>query len=109
MISCDWLDVHELTEYYTLMNFFKTVKWGTPRSQRDQIEVGENWIISTNNPRLLLTANSYRFKAVNYWNNLPEHLREEPSMGKFKVGIKRWIKDRRLDPDLDPEPDLDQE
>ena len=69
----------------------------------DKLEVEENDLVITNEPRLLLTANSYRHKAVYFWKNLPLEIRTEKKFGRFKTTVKRWLLDRR-DPDPDPDP-----
>ena len=64
MKRCNWLDIAQLTEYYTLIQAFKTVKWGIPESFNNRIQVDEDGILTTRNPRLLLTSSSYKYKAV---------------------------------------------
>ena len=48
----------------------------------------------TDLPRLQLTALSYRWKAIQYWNALPQYLRAETSLTRFKSGLKKWMKER---------------
>ena len=55
--------------------------------------------IKTTHPRLLITASNFRWKTINYWNNLPQHLRRETKLKTFKIGVKKWIKERMI-----PEP-----
>ena len=42
--------------YHTLLQFFKTVRWGSPIPLGDRIDKDEDTLISTERPRLLLTA-----------------------------------------------------
>ena len=122
MLKCGWLNIRELAVYHTLLQFFKTVQWGSPAPMRLRIDIDEDNLISTERPRLLLTKGSYRAKSASLWNNLPGYLRSETSVSRFKVLLKRWIIERRdldmeteedqdmypdqiTDPDLDPDPD----
>ena len=95
MLQCDWLNIRELASYHTLIQFYKTVKWGAPTVLRARIEVDDNLLIATERPRLLLTQGAYRVRATPLWNNLPDYLRMEMSLSKFKVLLKRWLKERR--------------
>ena len=110
MTQCHWLNVREMTRYYTLIQFFKTVKWGAPEALRRRIEIEDDLLISTERPRLLLTQGAFRVQAVALWNNLPDSIRTEGSLSRFKVLLRRWIIERRDDDDDDdddPDPDLD--
>ena len=101
MRQCSWLNISSLTEYHSLLQMFKSVRWGTPAVLTYIIEIHKNYLISTGAPRLLLTANSYRHKTVHYWNNLPVDIRIERKIAKFKTSVKRWLLDRQT---LDPGP-----
>ena len=104
MKRCDWLDIKQLTEYYTLLQIFKTVKWGIPEAFNEKIQIADDGIISTRQPRLLLTTNSYRYKSVEFWNRLPDSIKAENRMSRFKIVLKRWLKDRD-EPEPEPEPE----
>ena len=75
MVQCDWLSIRELTSYHTLVQFFKTVRSGSPNAISSKIEIDDNLLVSTARPRLLLTRGAYRVQAVSQWNNLPDTLR----------------------------------
>ena len=64
MRQCDWLNVKELAIYHTLIQFYKTVKWGAPSFLRARIEVDDDILIATERPRLLLTQGAYRVRAT---------------------------------------------
>ena len=101
MRECKWLNVSQLTEYYTLLQFWKTVNWDIPVHMSEQIEVNDDRSVSTKQPRLILTANSYRVKATVFWNALPDFLKNEKCISKFKKGPKKWIFER-----IKPDPGL---
>ena len=72
MSLCGWLDITELTAYHSLLQMFRTVRWGVPKYLKDKITINEEDKISTKAPRLQLTASSYRIKTVENWNKLPK-------------------------------------
>ena len=76
---------------------------------RNLITVDDELKIETAEPRLLITARSYRWKYLSAWNSLPDELRFEVSIKKFKVGLKTWIKERQEDLEGDRSPDLIEE
>ena len=100
MDRCKWLNVAKLTEYQSLCQIWKTVRWSLPRYFNDKISMTEDYKLVTSEPRLLITAQSYRWKTVGYWNGLPEHLRTETTLKRFKSQLKTWIRERRYDPRL---------
>ena len=51
--------------------------------------------------RLQITAGSYRWKTVRTWNRLPDALRQEDNLLKFKVGIKKWLISSQTEDDRD--------
>ena len=108
MTKCSWLNIRELAIYHTLLQFFKTVRWGSPSPMRQRVKIDDDNLISTERPRLLLTKGSYRAQSASLWNSLPGTLRTETSVSQFKILVKRWIIERRdsetdMDPDLDPD------
>ena len=98
--ECGWMNVKDLTTYHTLCQMWKTIRWETPRYLHNKITVDDEDKISTTNPRLVITSQSYRWQAVKKWNVLPQDLRTEVSIKKFKIKLKQWIK-RRTELDAD--------
>ena len=47
MVACGWLDINELVAYHTLVQLFKTVRWGTPAMMFDRFELVEDNLLST--------------------------------------------------------------
>ena len=54
--------------------------------------------LMTATPRLQLTASSYRWKAVDYWNDLPGQMRTERKLNTSKSKLKRRMKDKDNEP-----------
>ena len=102
MESCRWLTMDELTDYHSYIQMWKAVKWNCPEYLKDKLQSLPDNKISTSRPRLKITASAFRWSTVHKWNNLPDHLRAEMSITKFKTCTKRWIIDQRL---TAPEPD----
>ena len=102
MSRCNWLNVRELTEFHSLLQLWKLLRWNLPRSLTDTVELVEDDLVSTRRARIKLTDEAWRNATVRRWNDLPEFLRSELSIGKFKRSLKRHIKERRtrnLEPD----------
>ena len=102
MESCRWLTMMELTNYHSYIQMWKILNWNCPDYMRNMIQTLPNNMISTTRPRLKITAQAFRWSTVPKWNLLPDHLREESSIQKFKKCMKRWIMDQRT---TAPEPD----
>ena len=47
MKECGWLDVAQLTEYHTLLQFWKTVNWSIPIHMSEKIVVRQDRTVST--------------------------------------------------------------
>ena len=97
MKECSWMKVEDMTEYSTLLQFWKIAKWGLPTYIEDIITREPEDKMSTTIPRLQLTEMAYRWTAVRKWNQLPGNLREEDIITRFKRGLKEWISKRTED------------
>ena len=97
MKDCNWMTVSQMTKYYSILQLWKTTKWGKPDYLFRKLQEEDHDRLSTDIPRLLLTAGSFRCKSVLYWNQLPQSLRCENSVSKFKNCLKRWIIDSGQD------------
>ena len=58
MKSCRWLNIKNLTEYHSLYQIWKTVRWGAPEHIREKINIDDEYKLETMEPRLQLTAKS---------------------------------------------------
>ena len=68
---------------------------------RDKIEIGNENLVSTQEPRLMHTTLSWRWRTTELWNRLPGDIREVGSLPKFKNLTKNWIISQRT-PQLEP-------
>ena len=55
---------------------------------KDKIEVNQKMEIVTQRPRLQFTSNGLRWRGSLEWNQLPEDIRREPSIARFKRRTK---------------------
>ena len=101
MSRCSWLNIAELTEYYYILQFWKTLRWDKPVYLRDRLQEEDGDYISTDIPCLQITAGAFRAKMTHRWNALPLHLRTEHFISRFKTGLKNLILDKRLSDDED--------
>ena len=92
--ECNWMKMSDLTEYFSLLQLWKTIRLNSPRYLARKLDIDMEQLITTTNPRLNLTNNSFRWKTVAAWNGLPEDLRMEDHLPRFKKTLKKWIRER---------------
>ena len=95
MHDCNWLDVKELTEFHSLLQLFKTIRWNKPQRLSEKFQHTPDGIVLTQPPRLQLTSKAWRINTTEQWNNLPVDLRAECNLTKLKKKLKIWLIDRR--------------
>ena len=86
MMQCNWLTVAKLTEFHSLIQLWKVLRWGIPESLTDNFEIVEDDLVSTKKARLRLTVLAWRCGTVRKWNDLPLTLHTELRISKFKNG-----------------------
>ena len=96
MDKCNWMNTIELTRYHSLLQFCKLVRWRIPSIIAGKITLDNENNCITDKPRLQITAGYFRYKTSQTWNSLPQNLRSELSIAKFKSGLKLWIRETRL-------------
>ena len=95
MRKCNWLDAWDMIEYYSLTLLWKATRWNSPENLNEKLGRDENGILTTDNPRLLITRQAFRANSVSKWNDLPLELRTENNIGRFKRILKTWLRERR--------------
>ena len=95
MRACNWLSVRELSLYYSLVTLWKVLYLETPIQLSDKFTWTEDRFIQTSIPRLQMTANYWRWRNCENWNNLSEELRHTTRISQFKTGLKKSIIGRR--------------
>ena len=95
MEGCNWLNVLEMAQFNSLVQLWKVLRWQIPEFMMERVLLLDDNTVWTENPRLLLTAQAWRVRTANYWNNLPEYLRTEMRLKTFKLQLRRWIVEGR--------------
>ena len=100
MRYCNWMTVRELCTQKTNITTWKIINWSIPKNLSNKIKVENDKNISTNHPRLQNTSKSYRWRAINTWNQQPEYLKNCTSLKAYKKLSRSWIIGQRP-PDQD--------
>ena len=103
--DCNWMNMRNITEYHSIIVFWKTLRWGKPGYLRKKLQTEDNNMISTDIPRLQTTRNAFRCKTTRRWNCLPQDLKDELTLQGFKRKLKRHLLDRDLAPAPPDPPD----
>ena len=94
-----WMSIQEMTKIHTSTILWKAINLRTPSNLHEQIVLDPtNGKIILQEARLQFTSNKFSIRASENWNNLPQHLRENMSLGSFKKNIKIWLKEQRVRP-----------
>ena len=95
MNECNWLNVSELTEYFSILQLWKVLRWKSPKYLREKFSIEEEEVVRTDVPRLKITREAWRTRTKDRWNKLPYELRTETCISKFKKCLKRHIGQKR--------------
>ena len=91
MESVNWLTIKELTKYHSCLLLWKTLHLEKPAVLKNRMIVDQDKKIVTSQTRLKFTARGWRWATSELWNQLPDSLRQEPKISKFKKDLKSWI------------------
>ena len=91
MDKCQWLYVRELEQMYTILALWKILRQRKPGGLARKFNLDDNNFVSTNIPRLQIVAANFRHRSVSYWNKLPQEIRDNKSLPRFKKCLKAWI------------------
>ena len=98
--QCGWLTLDELNKFHSTLHLWKIIGMNKPMYMRRTLEIDTESKLSTAYPRLQFTAGCYRWRGIQYWNSMPDSLRNNLILPKFKKQLKLWIIQQRP-----PEPD----
>ena len=104
LTNCGWLSVHQLAAYHTLLLVHKIKYTGQPIYLAEMFTssfvyptrfagAGNIQAAGKSEIRLDLSQQSFKFRAIQGWNQLPSRLKLETSNILFKKKLKIWIKD----------------
>ena len=84
MESVGWFSLTELTTYHTMTSMWKLVRLKIPAQIAHKIQIDDDYILSTTNPRLQTTYRSFRWRGIRTWKSAPTLVRECESLPRFK-------------------------
>ena len=104
--ECGWLSVSQLVFFHSVVLLYKTRIEKKPRFLFDMAEPVANRRYDTRGsnlrnlkavghqiPSCKVNWNSFRWRSVRFWNQLPTELKELKNITKFRSQLKIWIRD----------------
>ena len=98
LLQCNQLSIHQLGAFTTVMMAKKILISGKPIYLRSRLKkqisgrTRESKALMSINARLNTTRSSFVYRSIKLLNRLPQELRDELDLEKFKQGLKTWIK-----------------
>ena len=100
--QCNWLSVHQLVFYHTIILLYKTVQSQKPKYLYDMTSTeliyetradnaGKLRVVADYIPVQGLTWKSYKWRSVRSWNLLPANIRTMKHLASFKSELKSWV------------------
>ena len=99
--QCGWLSVNQLAFYHSVLLVFRVRlskspkymymmhnSWSYPYTTR---QANNGLIRVVTRPRLEMVKSSFRWRAANFFNQLPLEIRTCTTLESFKRGVKPWI------------------
>ena len=100
MTENDWMNIREMTRFHSAVLLWKAVHTKSHRHMYRKLEITPDYRITVPEHRLQMTGRSLRIRAATEWNQMPDYLRKENSISRYKRTLKKWIKENRQQ-DLD--------
>ena len=108
--QCGWLSVNQLVFFHTVVLLFKSRQNHSPKYLFEMSSSELHYNTRAENPGKLrvsaeytpeqgLNWNSYKWRSVRYWNQLPPDITLINNLPKFKMKLKSWV---LLDIDINP-------
>ena len=95
MTECGWLKFEDLVQYQTIISLWKIIRLETPGYMKDKIRPVEDNKVETQLPRLMTTTLSFRWRTTRSWNSMPNELRSNTSLPRFKKQLKKWLMNKK--------------
>ena len=96
MSACNWLHATELIKYHTLVSLWTIIMDTQENYFNDKIMKTNNYLLETTTPRLKTTSNSFRWRAIKHWNNLPLNVRTSQNISIYKRTLRKSIINERI-------------
>ena len=74
MLGCNWLYWRELVNFHSAVTMFKIVNTGLPANICNKLTVLPDRKVHTTVARLKIVKSSFRWRTVEFWNNLPQDI-----------------------------------
>ena len=89
----DWLSVKQLVFYYSALTTFR-IRCSKEPEYLNSIMARDNQRgnIIIPNTHLSLAKQSYCYRGAEEWNGLPHNIRSIDTIAKFKLELRKWIK-----------------
>ena len=91
MTGCGWLYIKELIKFHSAVQVYKIINFKKPRNLRNKFTLDADKRISTSVGRLKMVRQSFRWRAIVTWNNLPDSLINAPKLSMFKKMLKKHL------------------
>ena len=87
-----WLTVQQLIAYHTLLAVYRVRQSKEPEYLAEILcRDNKTGNIVMENTTLCLYRSSFIFRGSVMWNKMPNMLKKENKIGKFKLGMKKWV------------------
>ena len=106
LLECGWLSVKQLVFYHSVLMLHKTRVSTLPKylynmyifnqETEKSTRLGALKLIKSSksvNPKTQLTRNGFRFRSIQYYNQLPLEIRCVEKVTHFKKLLKLWIRE----------------
>ena len=100
--QCGWLSVNQLIFFHTVVLLYKTLQNQSPEYLLSMAgseynyktrakDAGTLRLVSSYKPDCKLNIQSYRWRSIKCWNQLPQDITSTHNLYKFKVKLKTWV------------------
>ena len=96
MVAAGWLDVREMTLNSVGVLMWKIKHMNKPEQLSEKIVWDRvTGLTTVEEPRIQFTNQDFLLRGCNFWNTLPEYMRDNGSLPSFKKQLKLLLLERR--------------
>ena len=89
----DSLSIQQMIAYHTAVLTYKVINSGKPSYLSKRMKRGRSGYIEQTNLRLSISREGFIHRGPCIFNKLDKNLRNEPRIDRFKVALRKWIKE----------------
>ena len=104
LTECNWLSIRQLVFYHSVILIHKAILTGYPKFMKDNVSSSYPYRTRQESNGLIrltkncsfksaLARNSFMFRGINQYNQLPSEIRTSAKLEDFKFKAKMWIKE----------------